>query len=314
MKRLMLIVLVIGLFFSFGPIPSVFAEYPERPITLVVSFRAGGNVDTLSRLLAKSAGKTLGQPILPVNKAGRGGGVAATGLQRAKPDGYTIGIFVSPTFTFNPYIGKTQYTMDDFRFICSVTQGQEAFVSSVEKPWTDWKGMIKAAKEKGGVTCSTFAPFIRLFLKQIGKQEGIKITPVPTKGGAGMVPQVLGGHVDFGFSGGIHYSYAKAGKMNVLAGLGEKRLIHFPEVPTLKELGYNLVLLNLVTFAAPKGVSDDVVKKISDAMAKAVKEPDIADLIKNKITWPIDYRGPAEITDALKEHSRFNKALAESLK
>lgn len=312
MKRCMLFISILGVLFSLGASP-VLGAYPERPITMLVSFRAGGNVDTLARLLCKSAGKTLGQPILPVNKAGRGGDVAATALKGERPDGYTIGIFVSPTFTFDPILAKTKFTIDDLRFICSLTNGQEAFVSGVDKPWKDWKGMIKYAKEKGSVTCSVFAPFVRLYLKQIAKQEGIKIIPVPTKGGAGMVPQVLGGHVDFAFSGGIHYSYAKAGKMLVLAGLGEKRLIDFPEVPTLKELGYNLTLMNFVNIAAPKGVPDEVVKKLSDAFSKAINDPNVSDLIKNKIHWPIDYRGPEEVTRALQGQLKANQDLLKSL-
>lgn len=314
-KQMVILAIVMGLVFASGSISSVFAEYPDRPITLLVNFRAGGNIDTLGRLLAKSMGDTLGQPILAVNKPGGGGGVGAMALKNSKPDGYTLCFTVATTFVFNPHFSKkAKYSMDDFWFIASVTEGQEAFVSLPDKPWKDWKGLIAEARKKGGLTYSSFTPIERVFMKVVAKKEGVKLTPVPTKGGAGMVPQVLGGHVDFAFSGGIHHSYAKQGKMLVLASLGDKRLIDFPDVPTLKELGYNVVLDQYVVFAAPKGVPEEVVQKVNDAASKAVKDPNIADLIKNKIHWPIAYHGPADITAALKKMDASYKQMKAGLK
>ena len=314
-KKLAILTIVIGIIFISGSVATVLAAYPERPITLLINFRAGGNIDTLARVMAKSMGDTLGQPILTVNKPGAGGGVGAMELKRAKPDGYTLCLTVATTFVFNPHFAKkAKYGMDDFRYIASATQGQEAFVSLPDKPWKDWKGLIEEARKKGGLTFSTFTPAERVFMKVVAKQEGVKLTPVPTKGGAGMVPQVLGGHVDFAFSGGIHYSYAKQGKMIVLAGLGDKRLIDFPDVPTLKELGYNVVLDQYVVFAAPKDVPEEVVQKVNDAVAKAVKDPSVADLIENKIHWPIAYLGPDDVVKALKEMNESYKEMKKSLK
>jgi tripartite-type tricarboxylate transporter receptor subunit TctC len=314
-KKMAIMAIVIGIIFFSGSVSSVLAEYPERPITLLINFRAGGNIDTLARLLAKSMSDTLGQPILTVNKPGAGGGVGAMELKRAKPDGYTICLTVATTFVFNPHFAKNpKYSMDDFRYIASVTEGQEGFVSLPNKPWKDWKGLIEEARKKGGLTYSSFSPIEKVFMKVVAKQEGVKLIPVPTKGGAGMVPQVLGGHVDFAFSGGIHYSYAKQGKMMVLAALGEKRLIDFPDVPTLKELGYNVVLDQYVVFAAPKDVPEEVVQKVNDAAAKAVKDPNVADLIENKIHWPIAYIGPDSVTKALKKMNTSYREMKESLK
>jgi tripartite-type tricarboxylate transporter receptor subunit TctC len=315
MKKLSALILVMVIGLSLGLISPALAEYPERPITLLVSFRAGGNVDTLARLLAKPMGNTLGQPVLPVNKPGRGGGVAAMTLKRAEPDGYTLCLNIGTAYTFNPHTVKDpRYTVDDFRYISCVAQGQEAFVSLPDKPWKDWKGMIKTAKEKGGLTYSTFTPVERTFIKHIEKVEAVKLTPVPTKGGAGMVPQVLGGHVDFAFSGGIHYSYAKAGKMIVLASVGEDRLVGFPDAPTLIELGYGVAFSNPMTMAAPKGVPEEVVTKIDKAISTALKDPEVIDLIENKVHWLASYMGPEELTKTLKRTSSSYEALIATLK
>ena len=314
MKKLMFLFLVFVLFFSFISISSALAEYPERPINLTVGFRAGGAVDTMGRLLAKSVGDILGQPMLVLNKAGGGGSTAVTSLKKAKPDGYNLVFVVGTAYYFNPHAQKTQYTLDDFTHITTCSKGQEAWVTSTEKPFKDWEGMIAYAKEKGVITVASFNPIDKLYLKIIAKQDGINISPVPTKGGAGMVPAVLGGHVDFGFSGGIHYSHAKSGKMRVLAGLGSERLVDFPDAPTMKELGYNIVLENYFMISGPKGLPGDIVKKLNDAFVKAIKDQAFVDLVTKKMHFPIVVLGPDELPGKLKELSDASKQLFDSVK
>ncbi|MBW1803998.1 MAG: tripartite tricarboxylate transporter substrate binding protein [Deltaproteobacteria bacterium] len=314
MKKLIFSILIIALVFGLGTFQSTLAEYPERPINLTVGFRAGGAVDTMGRLLAKSTGDILGQPMLVLNKAGAGGGRAVTALKNAKPDGYNLCFVVGTAYYFNPHAAKTQYTLDDFTHITSCSKGQEAWVTSVKKPFKDWQGMIAYAREKGVITAASFNPIDKLYLKIIAKRDGINISAVPTKGGAGMVPAVLGGHVDFGFSGGIHYSHAKSGKMRVLAGMGSERLRDFPDAPTMKELGYNIVLENYFMISGPKGLPKNIAKKLNDAFVKAIKNQAFVDLVTKKMHFPIVVLGPDELPGKLKELSKASKNLFDSVK
>lgn len=291
------------------------AEYPDRPIKILVGFKAGGGVDTMARLLCKKVGDILGQPVVVVSKPGGGGAVVAKTILKEKPDGYNLAFAITLTFAGWPHMTKVKYTVDDFAYISSVGKFQEAFVAGSGQPFKDWPGLIAAAKKKeGGLNVAVMTPYDKTVLRYIGKKEGVKFNLVPTKGGAAIMTQVLGGHVDFGFSGGIHYSYVKAGKMNVLAGHGAKRLEGTPDVPTLKELGYNVALENYCMVAGPKGLPAEVVKKLGDAFKQAVADKDYQDLMKNKLRFPVVYLGPAELTDQMKRMSGDFKKMAETLK
>jgi tripartite-type tricarboxylate transporter receptor subunit TctC len=289
------------------------ADYPERPIQLIAGFQAGGNVDTVARILAKSCSSLLGQPVVVDNKPGAGGGVAATTLKSAKPDGYTLCLNMSTAYTFNPLMGASPYGIDDFAYIAAAGKAQEAFVSSSEAEWKDWKGMIAESKKRG-MTYASMIPLDKIFTRTIGKKEGVQFSAIPTKGGAEIMTSILGKHSDFGFSGGLHYSYAKAGQMIVLAGLGSERLVDFPEAPTLKELGYDIVFENYVVITAPKGIPDAVIKKLSSAFAKAIQDPEYVNMMKNNIHWVPLYLDSAKASSAIREMSASYKKMIDEQK
>jgi len=290
------------------------AEYPDRPIQILVGFKAGGGVDTMARMLAQKAGDVLGQPVVVVNKAGAGGAIAAKEIIHAEPDGYTLCFNVVLTFAAWPYMTTVDYTEDDFTYVGAVGKFQEAFVSLPDKPWKDWKGLIAYAKEKGPLNVAVMTPYDKEVLKYIAKKDGVEFNLVPTQGGAAVMTQVLGNHVDFGFSGGIHGQYVKAGKMMVLAGHGAERLIGTPEVPTLKELGYPIALENYNVVVGPKGLPEEVVQKLAGAFEKAVQSPEYQDLMKNKLDFPPLFLGPQELPPKVKEMAREFKEMADFLK
>ena len=299
--------------FLASSIPS-WAEYPDRPVKILVGFRAGGTVDTMARLISKKAGDILGQPVVVVNKPGGGGAIAAKETLRAKPDGYTLSFNIALTYAAWPHMTKVKYTEDDFTYIAAVGKFQEAFVSLPNKGWTDWKGLIAYAKKQGPLNVAVMTPYDKQVLRYIAKKEGVEFNLVPTKGGSAIMTQVLGNHVDFGFSGGIHYQYVKAGKMIVLVGHGQERLIGTPDVPTLKELGYNIALENYNVVAGPKGMPDDVTQKLGKAFGQAVQSAEYQDLMKNKLHFPALFIGPEELSLKIKTMSKDFKAMAEFLK
>jgi len=316
MQRLKLFLFLVLGFMMLGFLagPPAWAEYPDRPVQILVGFRAGGGVDTMARMLAQKAGDVLGQPVVVVNKAGGGGAIAAKEVIHAKPDGYTLCFNVVLTFAAWPYMTKVDYTEDDFTYIGAVGKFQEAFVSLPDKPFKDWKGLIAYAKEKGPLNVAVMTPYDKEVLKYIGKKDGVEFNLVPTQGGAAIMTQVLGNHVDFGFSGGIHGQYVKAGKMIVLAGHGAERLIGTPDVPTLKELGYPIALENYNVVVGPKGLPVEVVQKLAGAFEKGVQSPEYQDLMKNKLDFPPLFIGPQDLPPKVKEMAKEFKEMAEFLK
>jgi len=306
--------LVICFFVFIASSIPAWADYPNRPIKILVGFRAGGGTDTMARLLSKKVGDYLGQPVVVVNKPGGGGAIAAKEILRAKPDGYTICFNIALAFAAWPHMTKVKYTEEDFTYISAVGKFQEAFVSLPNKNWSDWRGMISYAKQNGPLNVAALSPYDKMVLKYISKKEGVEFNILPTKGGSAIMTQILGNHVDFGFSGGIHYQYVKAGKMIVLAGHGQERLIGTPDVPTLKELGYNVALENYAIVSGPKGMPSDLIQKLSKAFEQAVQDPDYQDLLENKLHFPALYIGAEELPEKIIVMSNDFKAVAEFLK
>jgi tripartite-type tricarboxylate transporter receptor subunit TctC len=312
-RTFLTVTVVIGLFFILALSVSAGAQYPNRPITILAGFPAGGAVDTMARLLAQKVGDDLGQPLVVVNKPGGGGAIAATEVSRARADGYTLCFSVALSFAAWPHMTEARYTIDDFSYISAVGKFQEAFVSLPDKPWKDWKGLIDYAREKGGVSVGVMTPYDRQVLSYIALKDGVEFSMVPNRGGAEIMTQVLGGHVDFGFSGGIHYQYVRAGKMIVLAGHGRDRLVATPEVPTLKELGYDVALENYNVIVGPAGLPEEIVVRLARAFEKAVQSEDYQDLMNNKLNFPVVSLGSKVLTERIREMDADFKEMARYL-
>jgi tripartite-type tricarboxylate transporter receptor subunit TctC len=273
------------------------AAFPEKPIKLVVGFRAGGGTDSLATALSKEMEAVLGQPVVKEIRAGGGGGKAAASVKTAKPDGYTLVMAVTPTFAFNPAFApnKTPYTKDDFVYVESLAKAQEGIMTSAKAPFKTWEEMIAYAKKGNTITYSAVTPYDRLLTKNVSQKEGIKIKAVPTKGGAGSIKNVLGGHTDLGFTGGAHIKHVEKGTIRLLASLRNDRLTAAPDVPTLKERGYPLVFEAHFLIAAPKGLPDDVKATLVNAIREASKGPAVREILK-KLPFTEDQLGPDGLT------------------
>jgi len=270
--------------------------------------------DSMARAIAKNMEETLGQPVVVVNKPGAGGALGVTALKSAKPDGYTIGVVTGITMTYTPLVEKVSYSLEDFKYLASVGRFQEAFVAPPDKPYKNFKELVAYAKKNPGLTYASMHPIAENMLTAIAKKEGIEWRAIPTKGGSEVMTAVVGKHVDFGFSGGIHPPFVKAGDMIVLAGLGKKRLLASPEVPTLIEYGYDLFFDNDNIIFAPKGIPDDVAKKLTAAIEKAAKDPKYVDLLQNKFLIPALCLTGDELTKSLQEGVTVNKKFIEASK
>lgn len=253
------------------------ADFPTRPVTLICPWPPGGSTDIQLRALAEATGKHLGQPVVIENKPGGSGTVGpATMAATARPDGYTLSQIPITIFRL-PYIMKATWDpLRDFTYIIHLTGYTFGVVVKADSPWKTWKDLIAYARANPGkVTYATpgAGTSLHITMEIIAAREGIKWTHVPMKGGGETTPAVLGGHVTATADSTGWAAQVDAGQLRLLCTWGNQRTRRWPNVPTLKELGYGLVSNSPYGIAGPKGTDPKVVKVLHDAFKKGMEEP-----------------------------------------
>jgi tripartite-type tricarboxylate transporter receptor subunit TctC len=259
-------------------------QFPTKPVKLYVSLAAGGGLDTLTRQIAESMTKALGQSVVVDNRAGGGGAAAATFLKVQPADGYTIAIFPSTALTFLPHGGNVAYKLEDFTPIAMVMRRSTGLVASSKAAFKGWEGLLAHAKTKGLATYASQGQTDRLIVQSMARKAGIKLNVVPTKGAAEIRTMVMGGHVDFGHSGSVAFKQTTpGGALQLLAVLDPERHPQYKDAPTVRELGYDHVYLDHYVVAGPAKLPAPIAGKLADAIAVAVKDPVIEKLIVETI-------------------------------
>ncbi|MFB0940463.1 MAG: tripartite tricarboxylate transporter substrate binding protein [Paracoccaceae bacterium] len=257
-------------------------DFPTKPIEMIIGFKPGGFSDAMARELSVPLAESLGQTIVHTYKGGAGGSIAASAAKEAAADGYSLVVATSLTFAFNPLQGQVTYTKDDFDYLLTMARFEGAFVSLADKPWTNFSSMIEHAKSSGdAIKFGSLGPADRAQMDAVSKATGVTFIPLPIKGGANMMQSILGGHVDFGMSGGPHVKYVKSGEMVVLAASGADKLNASPDAETMSSLGYPAVSYNSV-IAAPKGLPADVKAKLETALLAAANAPKFQELVQGR--------------------------------
>ena len=255
----------------------VFAQgFPARPIRLVIAFPAGGPTDITMRSLADNASKILGQPVVVENKPGAGGTLPAQQLQSTAADGYTVAQIPLGVFRIG-YTTKINWDpVKDISYVINVTGYAFGIVVPVDGPLKNWADFIAYAKANPGKltygsTGTLTSPHLTTEL--IAQKAGIQLQHVPYKGSADLQLALISGQLMAGADSTGFAPQVEAGKLRVLNTWGEKRLDKFPNAPTLKELGYDIVQNSPFGIGAPKGTPPEVVKRLHDAFKKAMEEP-----------------------------------------
>ncbi|OGQ85098.1 MAG: hypothetical protein A3G40_01905 [Deltaproteobacteria bacterium RIFCSPLOWO2_12_FULL_57_22] len=293
---------LLGALFSF-PLPGQAAEFPDRPITLIVSSPAGDSADVTARHLAKAAEPFLKQPITVLNKPGGGMTIGIAALVSAKPDGYTLGaLLTSPLVTIPHFMKLTYHPLKDIQPIMQYGILNFAFSVIGDSPFKTFKEVIAFAREHPGVlTYGTVGPTTAQYLvvQEIAKEEKVELVHVPFKGGGEMLSAVLGRHITAAATF-IPSPMVRANKIRLLALFGDQRLDDFPEIPLLRELGYKVKVPYFVGIGAPKGLPEPILKKLEDAFSKAMKDPAFIQGMKS-IPMPIKYRNSSDFGQYLAE-------------
>jgi tripartite-type tricarboxylate transporter receptor subunit TctC len=300
--RLLLATAAAGSLFS---LPSArAADFPSKAIDLYIGSAPAGSTDVLGRVLAKSLEELLGQPVVVRNTPGAGGAVMATQLFNSVPDGYSLGMTISHAYSGNPVVlpGSTDYAVGDFTHLASVSKGQCALVTNSQKPYQTFTDLMAAARRGEQPVFASQSPLTRIVADYIAKIADVQFKVITVQGGGEMMQTILGGHADFGFSGGPHVDHVAAGEMRVLAAVEDARLATSPNVPTLKELGYDIASCAMFVVSAPPKLPDNVKKTLTTALKAAIQSPEMKSLIKS-LKYPEYYLGPDEVTKALQDEA-----------
>ncbi len=284
------VLLIVG--FSFA---ATAADYPTKPVQLLIPFGAGGAADTIGRMLSKAVEGALGQPLVAVNKPGAGGGIMYTALKNSKPDGYTLGFNSAGLLTVTN-IGNVPFKYDAFENVCRI--GYEGVPISVrsDAPWKTFQEFVDYAKKNpnkikignAGTGSATHMTPIAM-----EKQMGLKFVHVPL-GVKRRVPSLLGGEVDAICVPTPEIApQVRAGKARVLVIPSAKRDPAYPDVPTLNEMGGDMEMELFRGISVPKGTPAAIVKKLESAFKVAIEDKDfLAFCQKNNFT--VSFMGQEE--------------------
>jgi tripartite-type tricarboxylate transporter receptor subunit TctC len=251
-------------------------KFPDRAITLICPFTPGAAADAQLRALAQALSKEIGQPVIVDNKPGAAGTVGAAVLAGARPDGYTLAQ-VTNTIIRQPFIAKTSFDpIRDFTYVIGVSTFDFGLVVDANSPWKTFAEFTNYAKQNPGkVSYGTIGngSVPHQVMNRIGTKLGIEWAHVPYKGSGPAQIDLQGGHLT-ALSDTTGWSpFVDSGKFRLLAVYGDKRLKRYPNAPTLKELGLDIVDSAPWGIAAPKGLDPARVKFLHDAIRKAMADP-----------------------------------------
>lgn len=290
--------------------------FPSKPITLIVPWPAGGSTDRHMRVLAELVGKRLGQNVLVENKPGGGGTLGpGTMAQTAKPDGYTISQFPLGMLRI-PHMQKTAWhPINDFTYIIGVSGYTFGLTVRADSPFKTFNDYIEAARKNPGkidYASTGIGSSPHLLMEELADLAKVELNHVPFKGNADMQQALLGGHVMAQSDATGWDKFVDNGQMRLLLTFGEQRTKRWPNVPTAKDLGYNIVSQSPYGIVGPKGMDPAVVKVLHDAFKSAMEDPEHLKVLEqlNQAMW---YRSGPDYAKWAAETFARDKKLIDKL-
>jgi putative tricarboxylic transport membrane protein len=261
--------------------PSSAQQYPERPIKMIVPWAAGGDTDNIFRPITPLLQKQLGQTVVIANVTGASGTVGAREAKAAPADGYTV-YAVHDYIHLVSYSGLTDVKYTDFDPICLVAATPSVLTASPKTPWKTFQELVADAKARPGqiTVGATLSSTSHIFPASIEKAAGIKFKYVSYEGLAPRMNAILGGHIDLTDANLTQKGKVEAGQLKFLAIATEKRDPEIPDVPTLKELGINVVYEVARGLMVPKGTPANVRARLVEACGKATSDPAFKEAMK----------------------------------
>jgi tripartite-type tricarboxylate transporter receptor subunit TctC len=293
------------------------AEYPERPLTIVAGYPAGGMVDIVARPIAESMKKKFPKGVAVLNRPGGGGSVAVAEVVQAKPDGYTIVLAPNSTLLIHPQLNDLPYkTPDDYEPILNTISFYTLLAVKADAPWKTVQEFAAAAKANPGklrVGSPGEGTISHLTLERWSGSAGFKTTHVPFSGWGESSPALLGGHIDGVMAQpGEVKPLVDAKKLRVLAVAGPQRHAYFPDAPTGREAGLGDAASTWFVLTAPKGTPPAVLKYIHDAAKAAIEEPAFVTLMKSRGV-DVEYKSPEKSRQDLQREYKEHREVLQRL-
>jgi len=261
--------------------------WPSRPVTMIVPFPPGGLADIVARPVAEAMSRELGQPVVIENKSGAGGGIGMGFAAKAPPDGYTVLLSLS-SFSVLPaadaVLGRApMYTLASLRPVARFTADPTVLAVRAEAPWKTVKEFVEDAKNRpGAINYGSSGNYgtMHVPMEILAQDAGVKLTHVPFTGAGPAVIALLGGQIDAVASGpATVLQHVKAGKLRVLGHWGSTRLETLPEVPALKDVGYNAEYAQWSGLFVPAGTPEPVVQRLRAAARAAAADGKVKEVI-----------------------------------
>jgi tripartite-type tricarboxylate transporter receptor subunit TctC len=310
----LLAVMVTVFFAGSGNAQEDVAKFPSKPVTFIVPLPPGGPTDLSCRLIGKEAEKHLKQPVVMLNKPGAALTIGMAAIAASKPDGYTIGYSGGPPIFLVPLMEKVPYDpLKDFRVVMQFGGFNFGIYVKEDSPIKTFKDLVAYARQNPKKatygTSGTNSP-ANLTTELVARQEKVQMTHIPFKGTPEVQTALLGGHVLFG-AGDFNYSLVEAKQIRLLMLLKDERSAEYPEVPILKDLGYDLPFPIILAIFCPRATPDAIVRKLDDAFAKGMREPAFIAGMK-ELRLPILYRSGKDLEDYIpRNHAFYQKLLKE---
>ena len=295
-KNNWLVLAIAGVLFMSGlliPARQAIAVYPDRPVTILVGFAPGGSMDLSARALASSVEKILGQPVVIENKTGGTGTVALAAMLSQSPDGYTLCATPSSVLIRVSQMQQVPFkAFKSFKSIIGFATPPLGIVVRNDAPWKSLKELVTYAKNNPGklkYATTGVGSTTHAAVDEIAYAEKAQMIHVPYKGSIEALTALLGGHVDFASLTSEFIASVKSGQTRVLATMGDKRLPQFPNVPTLKEAGYDFVNDAIFSIVGPSNLPPAVAKKLERAFAAAIKNKEYLEAMDKIEMIPVYY-------------------------
>ena len=268
---------------------AVAQSYPSKTVTVVVPFGAGGRTDLTARGVSRALEKHLGRTVVVVNRPGAGGVIGSKAVANAEADGYTAGIFSSAVVSAQ-YTVETGTDLKDYKLVGVMEISPAAVSVNYDSPRKTLKDLVAAAKSSPGQLKFGMIPgaSAQVFAGGFVDAAGVQMNMVPFKDDASGVTALAGGHIDVHVAVPASYkSLSDAKKIRMLGVASDKRMSTFPEVPTMREQGVDLVIGSFHGLFVPKNTKDDAVAALEEALRKAMQEPEVIDQMAKVGLGPI---------------------------
>ncbi|HEY4249949.1 MAG TPA: tripartite tricarboxylate transporter substrate binding protein [Roseomonas sp.] len=279
------------------------AWQPTRPLQMVVAYQAGGGTDIAARIIARFMERDLGQPVVVLNRPGAGGEIGFAELARSRPDGYTIGFINTPTIVSVPIERRSSFQLGSFSILGNLIDDPDGLWVMPNSPYRTLADLLDDAKRRPetiGYGTTGVGSDDHLAMLALERAAGVKFVHIPYAGSAGMKTDLASGTLPLACTNlGDCINDYRQGTLRPLVQMGETRWERAPDLPTLKELGYNVVEGSMRGMAAPAGVPAPIVARLALSIRRVMENPEFKAQAEQQ-NLPLRYLGPDAFLDELK--------------